>query len=248
MFYKAFLFVRSLLFTVLMVLVTPPWVAFCLLAMPLSKRKQYYLLTRWNVFVIWLAKVICGIRYQIKGAENLPNSAAVLLCKHQSAWETIFLLAKMPHPIVFVLKQELMRIPFFGWGLKQLQMIPIDRSQGVRAFRQVIIEGKKRLNDGLWITMFPEGTRTAVGQQGDYKGGGTRLATATGAPIIPVALNSGECWPKDSFIKKPGLVTVSIGPAIEQANHTHDELMQLVETWIEAEMRVISPHAYRQPA
>lgn len=244
MFNRAFLFLRSLLFTSIMVLVTPPWAIIGWLAMPLPYRKRYYLITRWNVFIIWLAKAVCGIRYQIKGAENLPDGAAVLLCKHQSAWETIFLLAKMPHPVVFVLKKELMRIPFFGWSLAQLQMIPIDRSQGVRAFRQVVIEGKQRLNNGLWITMFPEGTRTAVGEQGKYMGGGTRLATSTGAPIIPIAVNSGECWPKDSFVKKPGLVTVSVGPAIPQEGHTHDELMQMVETWIESEMRIISPHAY----
>ena len=248
MFRKSFLFLRSFLFSAIMVIVTPPWALIGLLATPLPYRQKYYLVTRWNVFIIWLAKVLCGIRYKIKGAENLPNSAAVFLCKHQSAWETIFLLAKMPRPVVFVLKKELMRIPFFGWGLGQLQMIPIDRSQGVRAFRQVIIDGKKRLNDGLWITLFPEGTRTAVGEQGEYKGSGTRLATAMGAPIIPIAVNSGECWPKNAFIKHPGMVTVSIGPPIPQEGHTHDELMEMVEVWIESEMRVISPHAYANPS
>ena len=243
---QAFLFLRSLLFTSIMVIITPVLVTLGFLASPLlSYRKKYYWLTRWNVFIIWLAKVVCGIRYQIKGAENLPiGSAAILLCKHQSAWETIFLLAKMPEPIVYVLKQELMRIPFFGWGLGQLKMIPIDRSQGVRAFRHVITEGKNRLSDNLWIAMFPEGTRTPVGEQGEYKGGGTRLALSADVPIVPVALNSGECWPPGSFIKKPGLVTVSIGKPIAPQGHTHEELMQRVENWIEAEMRVISPQAY----
>ena len=244
MLHKANLFFRSLLFTLIMVVITPPWTFICSLAMPLSYPKRYYLITRWNVFIIWLAKVMCGIQYQIKGAENLPGTAAILLCKHQSAWETIFLLAKMPRPIVYVLKKELMHIPFFGWSLAQLQMIPIDRSKGVRAFRQVIIEGKKRLNNALWITMFPEGTRTAVGEQGEYKGGGTRLAIATETPVVPIAVNSGECWAKGAFIKKPGLVTVSIGPAISPKGLSHDAMMQQVEAWIESEMRVISPHAY----
>lgn len=245
MFYNAFLFVRSLLFTCIMVIITPPWTTFAFLVSPLLPyRKKYYLITRWNVFIIWLAKVLCGIRYEIKGEENLPQSAAILLCKHQSAWETIFLLAKMPLPIVYVLKKELMRIPFFGWGLAQLRMIPIDRSQGVRAFRHVITEGKNRLSDNLWIAMFPEGTRTAPGEQGEYKGGGTRLALSADVPIVPIALNSGECWPRNAFIKKPGLVTVSIGKPISPQGHTHDELMQMVENWIESEMRVISPNVY----
>ncbi|RJX29956.1 MAG: 1-acyl-sn-glycerol-3-phosphate acyltransferase [Oxalobacter sp.] len=245
MFYKTFLFLRSLLFTCIMVIITPPWTTLAFLATPfIPYRKKYYLITRWNVFIIWLAKVLCGIRYEIKGAENLPPSAAILLCKHQSAWETIFLLAKMPLPIVYVLKKELMRIPFFGWGLAQLRMIPIDRSQGVRAFRHVVTEGKNRLSDNLWIAMFPEGTRTAIGEQGEYKGGGTRLALSADVPIVPIALNSGECWPRNSFIKRPGLVTVSIGKPITPQGHTHEELMQMVENWIESEMRVISPHAY----
>jgi 1-acyl-sn-glycerol-3-phosphate acyltransferase len=241
---KTMLFLRSLLFTLIMVIITPPWALIGFLVMPFSYPKRYYLITRWNVFIIWLANIVCGIRYQIKGAENLPDTAAILLCKHQSAWETIFFLAKMPRPIVYVLKKELMSIPFFGWSLAQLEMIPIDRSQGVRAFRQVIIEGKKRLSGAVWITMFPEGTRTAVGEQGEYKGGGTRLAIATDTLVVPIAVNSGECWPKGAFIKKPGLVTVSIGPPISPKELSHDAMMQQVENWIESEMRVISPHAY----
>jgi 1-acyl-sn-glycerol-3-phosphate acyltransferase len=244
MIHKSFLFLRSLLFMSIMVIITPPWTLLCLLAAPLSYRKRYDLITQWNVFIIWLAKVLCGIRYKIKGAENLPNSSAILLSKHQSAWETIFFLAKMPQPIVYVLKKELMSIPFFGWGLAQIQMIPIDRKQGTRAFRQVIVEGKKRLAENVWITMFPEGTRAAVGEKGEYKGGGTRLALSADVPIIPVAVNSGECWPRNSFIKKPGLVTVSIGKPISPQGHSHEELMTMVENWIESEMRVISPHAY----
>ncbi len=244
MFYKARLLLCSVLFNLIMVVITPIWTSLCVLAIPLPYRKKYYLVTRWNVFIIWLAKVICGIHYQIKGTENLPSGAAVLLSKHQSAWETIFFLAKMPNPVVYVLKKELMSIPFFGWGLAQLQMIPIDRKQGVRAFRQVIVEGKKRLNDDRWIVMFPEGTRTPVGGQGEYKGGGTRLAIATDALVVPIAVNSGECWPKNSFIKKPGMVTVSIGPPISPKGQSHDGMMQQVESWIESEMRSISPDVY----
>jgi len=238
------LFLRSLSFFLAMLVFTPVWTLACFLAAPLPYHQRYYITSRWNATVIWLAKVICGIRYQIKGAENFPDSPAIVLSKHQSAWETIFLLYQLPRPLVFVFKKELLSIPFFGWALGLLKMIPIDRSLGVRAFRHVITEGKKRLNDGLWIIMFPEGTRTAVGQQGEYKGGGTRLAHATNTVIVPIAVNSGECWPKDSFIKKPGLITVSVGPPIAPQGRTHEELMTLVENWIEGEMRLISPHAY----
>lgn len=241
------LFVRSLIFTVVMVAFTPIWTVVCVIAMPLPYNTFYHVTTRWNAFIIWLAKVVCGIHYQVKGIENLPDAPAILLCKHQSAWETIFLLTITPRPLIYVLKKELLQLPFFGWSLAMLGMIGIDRKLGMRAFRQVILEGKKRLNNGQWIGMFPEGTRTAVGEQGEYKGGGTRLATSTNSVIIPIALNSGECWPKNSFIKIPGTITVSIGPPISPDKMSHGALMNLVESWIEAEMRVISPDVYNKP-
>jgi len=239
-----FLFLRSLLFTLMMVVATVIWSGVCMLAAPLPYNKRYYVTSRWNVFVIWAARVVCGIEYEVKGRENLPDGPAILLSKHQSAWETIFLLANMPRPLVFVFKKEILYIPFFGWGIALLRMIPIDRKQGKNAFKAVVMHGKRRLNDGQWIIMFPEGTRTQVGSQGKYKSGGTRLAVETETQVVPIALNSGECWPKNSFIKKPGKVTVSIGKPISSAGQTPDGLMEQVEQWIESEMRVISPHAY----
>ncbi|MEO8407209.1 MAG: lysophospholipid acyltransferase family protein, partial [Oxalobacteraceae bacterium] len=206
--------------------------------------QRYYVTSRWNVFTIWLAKVMCGIRYRFKGWENLPDAPVILMPKHQSAWETIFLLCMMPRPLVFVFKKELLYVPFFGWALGLLRMIPIDRKSGKNAFRQVVTQGKKRLADGQWIIMFPEGTRIPVGQKGQYKSGAPRLAIHTKALVVPIALNSGECWPKNAFIKQPGTITVSIGPPISPEGHTPDSLLQLVENWIETEMRVISPAAY----
>lgn len=241
---SAILFLRSLLFVLIILLVTPVWACVCLLAAPLPYNKRYYVTSRWNVFAIWLAKVVCGIRYRFKGWDNLPDAPVILMPKHQSAWETIFLLCMMPRPLVFVFKKELLYVPFFGWALGLLRMIPIDRSSGKNAFRQVVIQGKRRLADGQWIIMFPEGTRIPVGQKGQYKSGGSRLAIQTKALVVPIALNSGECWPKNAFIKQPGTVTVSIGPAISPEGHTPDSLLQLVENWIETEMRVISPAAY----
>lgn len=242
---RASMFLRSLLFFLVMLIVTPVWACVCFIFAPLPYNQRYYVTSRWNVFIIWLAKVLCGIRYQIKGYENFPDAPAIVLSKHQSAWETIFLLCSLPRPLVYVFKKELLYVPFFGWALGLLRMIPIDRSKGKDAFAQVVVHGRKRLAGGQWIIMFPEGTRIPVGQKGKYKGGGARLAVETNTVIVPIALNSGECWPKNSFVKKPGLVTVSIGKPISPDGLNPVELMQQVENWIESEMRVISPHVYR---
>jgi len=238
------LFLRSLIFTIVMVVSTVLWSLVCFMAAPLPYRQRFFITSRWNVFIIWCLRVICGIRYEVRGRENLPDAQAIVLSKHQSAWETIFLLPNMPRPLVFVFKKEILYIPFFGWAMALLRMIPIDRKQGKNAFKHVVRHGKRRLAQGLWIIMFPEGTRIPVGKAGKYKSGGTRLAIDTGALVVQIAHNSGECWPKNSFIKRPGLVTVSIGKPISPEGQTPDGMMQQVENWIESEMRVISPHAY----
>lgn len=238
------LLLRSVLFALIMFVATVVWSFVCFLVAPFPYTTRYYVTSRWNMFIVWLAEVLCGIRYQVKGAENLPDEPVILLSKHQSAWETIFLLWKMPRPLVFVLKRELIFIPLFGWALALLRMIPIDRKHGKDAFAQVVKEGRRRLQDGQWIIMFPEGTRIPVGQRGKYKGGGARLAVETQTPVVPIALNAGECWPRNTFIKKPGLITVSIGKPISPQGLNAIELMQQVENWIESEMRVISPHVY----
>ena len=150
----------------------------------------------------------------------------------------------MPHPLAYVFKKELLYVPFFGWSIGRLDMIHIDRSLRAKAFHKVVQQGKALLAKGTWVIMFPEGTRVERGQKGQYKSGGTRLAIATGAVVVPIAHNSGECWPKQSFLKRPGLITVSIGKPISPEGHTPDSMMQQVENWIESEMRVISPHAY----
>ncbi len=238
------LILRSTVFTLLVTVVTVIWAPLCLLFAPLPYPQRYYCTSRWNVFVIWAARVICGIRYEVRGWNNLPDGPAVLLSKHQSAWETIFYLGAMPRPLVYVFKKEILYIPFFGWGIALLRMIPIDRNKGRDAFAQISTQARKRLANGQWLIMFPEGTRIPVGQQGKYKGGGARVAIDTKAPVVPIAMNAGECWPRNSFIKRPGTIIVSIGPAIASDGQNPQELMQQVENWIEAEMRVISPHVY----
>ncbi|GGI21393.1 lysophospholipid acyltransferase family protein [Oxalicibacterium faecigallinarum] len=238
------LFLRSLVFAIGMFLATVIWAFVCFISLPLPYEKRYYITSRWNVFIVWLGKVVCGMDYRVIGKENLPDKPVILLAKHQSAWETIFLFYSLPRPLVYVLKKELLYIPLFGWALALLRMIPIDRSNGKDAFAMVARIGKQRLANGQWIIMFPEGTRTPVGSQGRYKGGGARLAVETNTPVVPIALNAGECWPRNSFIKKPGLITVSIGKPIDVDGMNPVDLMTKVENWIESEMRVISPGVY----
>jgi 1-acyl-sn-glycerol-3-phosphate acyltransferase len=242
--YRATLFLRSLLLMLIIVLATIIWAPLCFLSAPFPYNKRYFWTGRWNKFVMWACKVICGIRYEVRGAENLPDGPAILLSKHQSIWETIFYIYYMPKPLVYVFKRSILYIPFFGWAMALLRMIPIDRSKGKDAFAQIVEQGKKRLAGGQWIIMFPEGTRIPVGQRGKYKGGGARLAIETNSVVVPIAMNSGEHWPKSSFIKIPGTIVVSIGKPISSAGLNANELMQQVENWIESEMRVISPAAY----
>jgi len=213
----------------------------------LPQTRRYWMVTGWPSTAIWGARWICGIRSRIEGWDNLPQGPAIVLCKHQSAWETLWLPSAMPRPLSFVYKRELHWVPFFGWGLATIGMINIDRSKGQNAFEQVVEQGTTHLRDGWWIAIFPEGTRTPPGSTRRYKTGGARLAVRTGAPVIPIALNSGECWPRKAFLKQPGLITVSIGPPIETAGRTDREVAALVESWIETEMRRLAPHRYSGP-
>jgi len=168
----------------------------------------------------------------------------VVLSKHQSAYETIAYIALLPKQLCFVFKRELLWIPFFGWALALLKMIHINRASKETAALSVASQGRKRLSEGKWILMFPEGTRTPVGSHKPYRKGGARLASATGATVVPIAHNAGRFWPRNSFMKYPGTVIFSIGPAIASAGKSGDQLHQEVETWIEAEMRKIDPSAY----
>ena len=240
---------RSALFLLFQAVTVVPYGILCLLMAPLPLHVRYKVTTGWPRIVLWAARVICGIRWQVKGWENLPNGPAVLLSKHQSTWETFFYVSYMPKELCFVFKRELLWVPFFGWGIGLLKMIHIDRSQGRDAFESVVQQGQRKLDEGRWIIMFPEGTRTRAGSQGRYRSGGTRLAVRTGVPVIPIAMNSGDFWPRRAFLKKPGTVTVSVGPLIQTTGRSPDAVMTDVEAWIEAEMRRITPQAYaHEPA
>jgi len=241
-------FIRSSLFTIFLLVFTPIWSALCMLAFPfLNPENRYRFIGLWNKVVIETLKYLCGIDFEIRGIENMQavlDQPVVVLSKHQSAYETIAYIALLPKQLCFVFKRELLWIPFFGWALALLKMIHINRASKETAALSVASQGRKRLSEGKWILMFPEGTRTPVGSHKPYRKGGARLASATGATVVPIAHNAGRFWPRNSFMKYPGTVIFSIGPAIASAGKSGDQLHQEVETWIEAEMRRIDPSAY----
>lgn len=241
--------IRSVLHLLWMGITVVPYTLAILLCALLGAPKStlYRIAAAWLSLSISAARWLLGIRVRISGMENLPQgerSGAVLLCKHQSAYETFLMPAIMPHPVAYVFKKELLRVPFFGWSIGSLDMIHIDRNDGVRAFHKVVQQGQRLLDQGIWIIMFPEGTRIPRGEQGEYKTGGTRLAIRTGVPVVPMAVTSARVWPPKAFIKRPGVVDVSIGQPIPSQGRRPDELMREVEDWIEAEMRRLDPGAY----
>jgi len=232
---------RSALFALLQTLLTIVFGIISLLTFPFGPLTRYRIISQWNHLIVWLARVICGIRYEVRGLENLPKTPVVVMAKHQSAWETIALPILLP-PQVIVLKRELLLIPFFGWGMRMLSPIAINRSAGKEALKQIVAQGRDRLGKGFWVLIFPEGTRIKPGETGRYGIGGAWLATHTQTPVLPIALNAGEVWPKNALLKRPGTITLSIGPVIESTGLKADELNQKVRDWIEAEMTRL-PHA-----
>ena len=244
-------FVRSVLHMAWMALTVVPYTLAIVLGalFGMSRARRYRIASAWlGLSSLASARAILGIETRITGMDNLPVGAvtpAVLLVKHQSTFETFVMPAIMPHPLAYVFKKELLYVPFFGWSIGLLDMIHIDRSLRTQAFKRVVAQGKERLAQGIWIIMFPEGTRIERGKKGVYETSGTRLAVQTGAPVIPIAVTSAKCWPRKAFVKTPGIVDISIGKPIPSVGRHHKELMQEVEDWIEAEMRRLDPEAYR---
>jgi 1-acyl-sn-glycerol-3-phosphate acyltransferase len=229
------LFLRSLLFFVLKVALTVVFVPCILPFFFLPPLPRYRVIALWGRMVIWLARVTVGIRHRVEGLENLPAEPCVVLSKHQSAWETIAFQQIFP-PLSFVLKKSLLHIPFFGWGLALFSPIAIDRGAGREAMKQIEAQGRERLKAGFWVLVFPEGTRVAPGEKGSYQVGGPWLAAKAGVPVLPVAHNAGRCWPRHAFIKRPGLITVVIGPPIPTAGRKATQVLADTEAWIEGAM------------
>ena len=226
---------RSLVFAAALLLITPPYALFALATFPLPAQIRFRLISGWSRAVIALAQVVLGIRYRVEGLEHLPSQPAIILAKHQSAWETLAFQVIFP-PQVLVLKRELLWIPFFGWGLALMSPISIDRRKGTSALKRMLAQGRERLSQGFWIAIFPEGTRVAPGTRGEYRVGGAWLAVKTGALVVPVAHNAGLFWRRNAFIKRPGTVTVLIGEPISPDGLTPEALNAQVEEWIESRM------------
>lgn len=241
---------RSLLFVLWLTLTVVPWgTAVVLASFFVRGAPLYWLCVGWLRLAVGGARVICGVRHRVQGLEHLPTAAdaraAVLLApKHQSTWETFAFPTLMPHPLAYVFKRELLYIPFFGWAMGKLDMVHIDRSRRTEAWNKVAEQGRELMSRGNWVIIFPEGTRSARGGQGAYKSGASRLAIVTGTPIVPIAVTSARCWPRRSFLLRPGVIDVCIGRPIPTQGRQPDELMREVEAWIEAEMRRLDPEAY----
>jgi 1-acyl-sn-glycerol-3-phosphate acyltransferase len=234
--------VRSCLFALFQIVITPLFAVISLLTFPFRPLIRYRVISTWSRLMVDAARVFCGIDYRVIGAENIPREPCIILAKHQSAWETLAFQVIFP-PQVWVVKRELLWIPFFGWGLAMLSPIAIDRRAGARALRQTLEQGRDRLRQGFCIVIFPEGTRIAPGARGTYHPGGAWLAVKTAVPVLPVAHNAGEFWRRNAFLKHPGLITISIGAPIAPGDSDADELNARVEHWIESEMQRIATHA-----
>ncbi len=215
-------------------------------ALLLRGRWGYHAGKLWRLGIQFGVENMLGIRPKVIGLENMPQEPCVILSKHQSAWETMTIQDYVPKGAycVFVLKKELLRIPLMGWGLAAMKMISIDRAAGKNALDQVVAQGRERLQQGYYVIIFPEGTRVAPGQKKRYKPGGAYLATHVGCKVVPIAHNAGELWPRQAFLKKPGTITISIGPAFDATGMSEAEVNQRTEDWIEGEMQRISPHRY----
>ena len=229
---------RSALFAAALALITPPYALLALATFPLPRMARYRIISGWARLMVFLARTILGIQWKVEGRENLPERPAVILAKHQSAWETMAFQIIFP-PQVHVLKRELLWIPFFGWGLALMSPIAIDRSRGVAALRAIARRGRERLAQGFWVVVFPEGTRVAPGERRAYQLGGAWLAAAAAAPVVPVAHNAGLFWPRNAFVKRPGTVTVRIGPAIDTRSRDPATINSMAEKWIEEQQKAL---------
>jgi len=232
MFNRFLLVLRSVFFYAGYFSVTILLASVFIIVFPLVKERTRYVMATWwcNFILAWL-RLCCGVRYTIIGRQNLPAEPVVILSNHQSQWETI-LFYKLVFPVAPILKQELLKIPFWGWAMKLQRPIAIDRSNPREAGKSLLTQGVDRIKRGYSIIIFPEGTRSRPGTMKRFSRGGARLAVAAQVPIVPIAHNAGICWPPRSFLKYPGTITVTIGPPIPSINRNSDELTDVVERWI----------------
>jgi 1-acyl-sn-glycerol-3-phosphate acyltransferase len=241
------IYIRSTLFFIFYALTAVIFSCLGVLLWPLPFKWRYAVVSQWAKTNIWLLEKICDVHLEVEGSEHIGNEPAVIICKHQSAWETLALQAVFP-PQVWVLKRELLWIPFFGWGLASLKPIAIDRKAGRKALGQVIEQGLDRLSSGAWVVVFPEGTRVAPGYIGKFGIGGARLAVETGYPVIPVAHDAGHYWPKRGFLKHPGTIKMQIGAKIDTSGIQAADLNQQLYDWMEQTMTQLEGKKPQQQA
>ena len=231
---------RSALFAVALFTVTLPYAVLSVLTFPLSRMARYRVISGWARIMLFVVRHVCDLDYKVEGRENIPSSPCVILSKHQSAWETLAFQSVFP-PQVHVLKKELLWIPFFGWGLAMMSPIAINRAKGRAALRQLARLGRERIVQGFWVVIFPEGTRVPPGARKKYQPGGAWLAVRTSTPIVPVAHNAGLYWPKNAFLKRPGTITLRIGPPILTEGRNPADVLDEVERWIEQQQEILCP-------
>lgn len=236
---RPILFIRSLLFWIYHIISMLLVVATALILFFMPLKTRYKIITSWAKSNVSFLKYVCKVDYKLEGTENIPQGAAIVLSNHQSTWETLAFQKFLPEQ-VWVAKIELLRIPIFGWGLKSCEPITIDRKSGKKAMEQLIEQGKVMLDRGRWIVLYPEGTRVPSGVKSRFKLGGALLAAAADYPILPVAHNAGEYWPRNSFFKYPGTITMVFGPTINGYGREPSKVMKEVETWIRNKMDEIS--------
>ena len=229
---------KFILFNILSYITLGIWAFTLLLVSIFSNRAAYAVAIHWCVGLDWMSRNLCGLSYEVIGKENIPDEPCVFFIKHSSAYETYIQNLILPRSC-WVLKRELLFIPFFGWALFPLRAIAIDRSSGQAAVKQVIEQGKQRLADGIYISIFPEGTRMPAGQTKRYGISGTLLAQATGVPIVPIAHNAGYYWPRRAKAINPGKVTFVIGQPVDPAGREPRELNSEIQAWVEAEVEKI---------
>ena len=225
-------YIRSSIFLLGMVISTLIAVPITIILLALPFLLRFRLVSNWARFNLWWLHTTCNITPEIEGLENIIDQPAIIMCKHQSTWETLVIQLLFP-PQVWILKRELLWIPIYGWGLATMRPIAIDRSLGVRSLRQIVRQGVERLNSGLWVVVFPEGTRIAPGERQKYHPGGGMLAEKFGCPVIPIAHNAGYLWPRNSFLKWPGTIRMVIGAPIQTPGKKAAQITREVEEWIE---------------
>jgi 1-acyl-sn-glycerol-3-phosphate acyltransferase len=231
--------IGSIVFTVLMFLSVPPASLIVVALRPFGLAPAYRAACTWAALIDWLCRHLCGLRFVVEGRENLPAEASVVLVKHSSSYETIMQMLLFP-PQAWVLKGELMWAPFLGWGLAVLQPIAINRSSGRNAVAQVVEQGARRLQEGRWVVIFPEGTRMPAGETRRYGVSGTLLAQQTGRLLVPVAHDAGYFWPRRGWLKRPGIVRFCIGPPVDPRGRDPREVNEEIQAWVEkrvAELR-----------